>query len=319
MASNSAALAVLAFAVALYFLYSFGPLHHVHTTGAILITGAAKGIGRHAAEALAADLGPAFLILAGVRSAADAAELRALGVPNLEPVTLDVSTNAGVRSGMEEVAAALERRGMPLIGVVNNAGQARGPTTVEFHDAEDAARLFEVNFFGGMRVTQAALPALRASRGRVVFVSSIFGALAPPQGGVYAASKFAVEALADSLRREVGPLGVSVSVVRPGAVATPIFSTLRDASIAAAVAARTPAARTYPHLHTAADVRNEELLERLAAGPSSTTAVIRDALRAERPRARYLCANLLGVPVTVFQFLAAVLPDRALDVVLGLK
>ena len=291
----------------------------MHTSGAILITGAAKGIGRHAAETLAAELGYNFVILAGVRSATDAAEFRALGVPNLVPVTLDVSTEAGVRAGWLEVERALKARSLPLIGVVNNAGQARGPTTVEFHGAADAEGLFAVNFFGALRVTQAALPQLRASRGRVVFITSIFGALAPPQGGIYAASKFAVEALADSLRREVGPLGVSVSVVRPGAVATPIFATLRDASIAAAVAAGTPAARTYPHLHTAADVRNEELLERLAAGPSSTTAVIRDALRAERPRARYLCANLLGVPVAVFSFLAAVLPDRVLDIVLGLK
>jgi NAD(P)-dependent dehydrogenase (short-subunit alcohol dehydrogenase family) len=308
----------LLIAIACYFLFS-NPRYTVHERGAILITGAAKGIGRHAAEALARELGPNFLILAGVRSARDVAELRALGLPTLEAVTLDVSTEAGVNAGMREVDAALKKHDVPLTGVVNNAGQARGPTTVEFHDAADAEALFAVNFFGSLRVTQAALPLLRASRGRVVFITSIFGALAPPQGGIYAASKFAMEALADSLRREVAPFGVSVSVVRPGAVATPIFATLRDASISAAVAAGSPAAKVYPHLHTAADVRNEELLERLAAGPASTTAVIMDALRAERPRTRYLCANLLGVPVRVFAALAALLPDRALDVVLGLK
>lgn len=310
---------VVALSIACYFFFSFNPRQHVHDRGAILVTGAAKGIGRAATESLAAELGPDFLILAGVRSAADAAEFLALGLPNVLPVTLDVSSARGVAAGFAEVAAALSARGLPLIGLVNNAGQARGPTTVELHDASDAEGLFAVNFFGCLRVTQAALPLLRASRGRVVFITSIFGALAPPQGGVYAASKFAVEALADSLRREVAPFGVSVSVVRPGAVATPIFATLRDASISAAVASGSRAAQLYPHLHTAADVRNEELLERFAAGPASTTAVIRDALRAERPRSRYLCANLLGVPVRVFAFLTAVLPDRALDVVLGLK
>ena len=291
----------------------------VHPSGCILITGAAKGIGRHAAQHLATALGPSFLILAGVRSPADAADLSSLRLPNLLPVELDVSSDEGVRSGMEAVEAAIAQRGLPLIAVVNNAGQARGPTALEFHSAEDAVNLFQVNLFGALRVTQAALPLLRASKGRVVMVSSIFGALAPPMGGVYAASKFALEALADALRREAGALGVSVSIVMPGAVRTPIFATLAPASLAAAVRSGGPAVSAYPHLHTAADVENEALLEARAADPSVTTEAIFHALRNEAPRTRYVVANLIGVPAGVFYYLAWLLPDRAMDALLGLK
>jgi NAD(P)-dependent dehydrogenase (short-subunit alcohol dehydrogenase family) len=122
-----------------------------------------------------------------------------------------------------------------LSGRIETASPARtaAPTAVEFHEVEDARALFDVNVFGALRLTQAALPLLRASRGRVVLISSVFGAFSPPMGGVYAASKRALEALGDALRIEARPLGVAVSIVQPGAVTTPIFATLKNASIAA--------------------------------------------------------------------------------------
>ena len=295
--------------------FTLDPIVPIPTSGIILITGASTGIGRAAAEALARRA-PGLTIFAGIRRAVDEASILAASVPNLQPIFLDVSDVASVAHAV----AKLNAMDAPIVGLVNNAGVARGPTVVEFHELEvDARGVFEVNVLGALRVTQALLPALRRSHGRVVFVSSIFGALAPPMGGVYSASKFALEALADSLRREAGPLGVSVSIVRPGAVLTPIFATLTNASIAAAVRDSTPASRVYPHLHLPADLANEIRIETLAASTSVTDDAIVDALLSPRPRTRYTVANICGVPSIVLQTLAALLPDRLLDFVLSQK
>lgn len=291
-----------------------GPTFTVHDSGAVVISGASTGIGFSAAVALAR-AAPGLTVYAGVRRAADAARVRAEALRNLKPLELDVADEGSIVRAL----AAVEAAGAPLVGVVNNAGLARGPTAVEFHAPGDARALFDVNFFGALRLTQLALPALRASRGRVVFVSSIFGALAPPMGGIYSASKFALEAAADALRREVAPLGVAVVIVRPGAVATPIFASLTNASLAAAVRAASPAARAYPHLHTPADLANEVKIEALAAPVAVTDAAILAALRAPRPAARFTVANIVGVPATALEWAARVLPDAALDFVLAQK
>jgi NAD(P)-dependent dehydrogenase (short-subunit alcohol dehydrogenase family) len=284
----------------------------VHSEGSIILSGASTGIGFAAAVALARKA-PGLSILAGVRRGEDAERIRALGIQNLAAVFLDVTSPASIANAVRDAPK-------PIVGIVANAGLARGPTTIEFHELEeDALALFNVNLLGALRLTQAALPQLRESKGRAVYVSSIFGALAPPMGGVYAASKFALEAAADSLRREVGPLGVSVSIIRPGAVTTPIFSTLVNASLAAAVARGTPASRIYPHLHSPADLANEIKIEQLAASVDVTTQAILHALLDARPRTRYTVANICGVPATVLEFLAWALPTRALDFALSQK
>ena len=303
---------VLAAAVPLA-LQRLAPTYPVRD-GAILVTGASTGIGYEAALHLAA-LRPESLILAGVRRPADAARIAALALPNLRPLTLDVASPPSVAAAL----AAVQALRLPLVGLVNNAGIAAGPTAVEFHALPDARALFDVNFFGALQTTQAFLPLLRAARGRLVGVSSVFGAVAPPMGGLYAASKFALEALHDSLRRELAAAGVSVSLVCPGAVATPIFRTLEPASLAAAVRARAPAVAVYPHLHTPRDVENEVKIEALADAPGVTSAAIAHALLDPQPRARYYVANILGAPAWLLARLAGLLPTRLMDRVMLLK
>lgn len=310
---------VIASLVCLYRALS-SKAYRVHDSGGIIVSGASKGIGLAAAQHLARE-GPQFVVFAGVRRAEDAAAIAALGLPNLLPLTLDVNNGSSVVFAVAEAMAELGRRGdLPLVAIVNNAGVARGPLPIEFHDAADAAALFETNFFGALRLTQAALPALRESSGRIIQVSSVFGRLAPPLGGVYAASKFALEAMSDSLRVELAAAGVSVSVVEPGAVHTPMFADVGGAaSIARAVEAGTPASKVYPQFHTAADVANEVRLEALAEDVAVTSAAIRDAIVSRYPQPRYLVANLVGYPVSVFAFLGWILPERVMDAVLQLK
>jgi NAD(P)-dependent dehydrogenase (short-subunit alcohol dehydrogenase family) len=164
----------------------------------VLVTGTSTGIGRACAELLR-DRG--WNVLAGVRQAGD-------GPEGCEEVVLDLG----------DVRWA-ER---PLDAAVLNAGVAlSGP--LEFVPLDELRDELEVNVVGQVALLQALLPALRASRGRVVLMGSVSGRLALPFLGPYAASKFALEAVADALRAEVAPFGIRVSLVQPGSIATPMW------------------------------------------------------------------------------------------------
>src|SRR3954462_12272580 len=174
----------------------------------VLIRGASTGIGRATALELARR---GATVLAGVRDPADG---EALG-PAVTPLPLDATDAAPVAAAGEEAA----RRGLDAL--VNNAGIAvTGP--LEYLPLDELRRQLEVNTVVQLAGTQACLPALRASRGRIVNVSSVAGRVVLPLYGPYAASKFALEALSDALRQELEG-AVSVSVVEPGAIATPIW------------------------------------------------------------------------------------------------
>ena len=186
---------------------------------AVLVTGASSGIGRAAAHALVA-LG--FHVFAGVRKSADAKALLAAGGKSMHPIILDVTK-------VDTIAAAIaqiEATGMPLVGVVNNAGVTfkRPLETVELSRAR---QVFDVNYFGVLAVTQAALPLLRQSAAagtgaRVVNVGSVQGVISMPLQGLYAGTKYALESLSDTLRMELKSAGISVSMVNPGYINTAI-------------------------------------------------------------------------------------------------
>jgi NAD(P)-dependent dehydrogenase (short-subunit alcohol dehydrogenase family) len=188
--------------------------------GAVVVTGASSGIGAAAAELFARE---GFVTFAGVRSDADAARVATLH-PNIRPVQLDVTDRAAIDAAAEKVAA----RGLPLRGVVNNAGIAvAGP--LELLPIDELRRQFEVNVFGALAVSQAFLPQLRASHGRLIFVGSISGRFAVPFIAPYSASKFALRAFVDALRVELRPAGVAVVLLEPGSVKTPIWEKGRAA------------------------------------------------------------------------------------------
>lgn len=184
------------------------------TRGGVVVTGASSGIGRETARRLAAR---GFRVFGTVRREEDAAGLRAEA---LEPVHMDVTDPASVAAARDAVLAALG--GTPLVGLVNNAGvPAAGP--LEFLPLPELRQALEVNVVGALAVTQAFLPALRRSGGRILNMSSVSGRIAMPFAGPYAASKFALEALSDSLRRELLGSGVRVILIEPGSVRTPIW------------------------------------------------------------------------------------------------
>ncbi|MFL5841015.1 MAG: SDR family NAD(P)-dependent oxidoreductase [Thermoleophilaceae bacterium] len=162
--------------------------------GYVVVTGASSGIGETSARHLAS-LG--FNVFAGVRSDADAE--RVAGA-RIEPLRIDVTDQASVDAAAAQVGEAAGNVG--LAALVNNAGIAvAGP--LEFVDIANFQRQMDVNVTGVLRATQAFLPLIRQARGRIVNISSIGGRVAIPLVGPYAASKFAVEGMSDSLRREL--------------------------------------------------------------------------------------------------------------------
>jgi NAD(P)-dependent dehydrogenase (short-subunit alcohol dehydrogenase family) len=175
--------------------------------GAVVITGASTGIGRATARYLAER---GFRVFAGVRRDQDAEVLRQEGAGRVTPLRLDVTDRGSIENAAREAEAALAGEG--LQGLVNNAGIGIG-APLEFVELDELRRQLEVNVIGAVAVTQAFLPLLRRCRGRIVNVGSIGGRIAQPMLGPYNASKFALEALSDSLRMELGAWGIHVSLV----------------------------------------------------------------------------------------------------------
>jgi NAD(P)-dependent dehydrogenase (short-subunit alcohol dehydrogenase family) len=268
----------------------------------LLITGAARGIGRAAALRLA-ELG--WDVHAGVRSVADGEALAAAAPSGrIVPLVLDV-TDAAQLAALD---AALPER---LDAVVNNAGVVVS-APVEAVSLDDLRHQLEVNVIGPIAVTQAVLPRLRAARGRVVFVSSVSGRVATPLTGPYSASKFALEALADALRVELRPWGVKVSLIEPGAIDTDLWrNAMETADTTEAALSDTHRALYAGHI---AGIRPTiKRTQKQAAPVGKVVAAIERALTTARPRARYV----VGVDARVQLALRGALPTPALDAALA--
>ena len=212
-------------------------------------------------------------------------------------------------SGAIARAAAQVRdaAGPGLAGLVNNAGVAiTGP--LEYLPVDELRTQLEVNLVAQVAVTQAFLPALRVARGRIVNISSIGGRFALPLAGPYAASKFGLEAVSDSLRRELAPSGVKVAVVEPGGVRTPIWD--KGTEAAERVLGNMPAEAEQRYGDLARTIRAEaERISREGLAPEAVADVVLHALTARRPRTRYI----VGRDAKLRAGAARVLPDRVMD------
>ena len=182
----------------------------------VVVTGASSGFGRGTAERFAA---AGWRVFAGIRDprGRHAQPARELEQQGIRVVDLEVTDQGSVDRAAAEILA-----GGPVDVLVNNAGAAYFGV-VEAFTPELIQRQFDVNVFGPMRVSRAFLPGMRErGRGLVVYVSSVVGRLAMPFGGVYASSKWALEALAETSSYELAPFGVDVAIVQPGAYGTNI-------------------------------------------------------------------------------------------------
>jgi NAD(P)-dependent dehydrogenase (short-subunit alcohol dehydrogenase family) len=270
--------------------------------GHVVITGASSGIGRATALHLAR-LG--FTVFAGVRKQADGERLRGESDGRLTPVSFDVTDHGSIERAAAQIGEAAGEAG--LDGLVNNAGVAIS-APLEFVPIEELRRQLEVNLVGQVAVTQKFLPLLRKGGGRVVNVSSIGGRVALPFVGPYAASKFGLEAVSDSLRRELRPWGIEVSVIEPGSVATPIWE--KGAATGDQLAQALPPEGRALYGEAIASMR------RLAAetasrgiAPEQVAKTVAHALTAAKPRTRYL----VGRDAKMRARIAKLIPDRLFD------
>ncbi len=204
----------------------------------ILVTGTSSGFGRLTAESLAR---AGHTVFAAMRDTAgrNAKGAQALGaMANVHVVEMDVTSDASVEAAMAKIAGH-----GPLHGVVNNAGRFSMGVQEAF-TLDEVKSLFETNVFGVLRVNRAALPLLRKQRGgAIVNLSSIVGRFSLPTLGTYAATKFAVEALAEAQRDELKGLGIDVTLVQPGAFPTEVGNNGLYAAAAARAEAYGPVAQ----------------------------------------------------------------------------
>ncbi len=269
----------------------------------VVVTGASTGIGE--ATALHLDsLG--FSVFAGVRKDEDADRLARAGSDRLRPLRIDVTDAGSMASAAAEVEQAVGAAG--LTALVNNAGVAVS-APLEFVPIDQLRHQLEVNVIGQVAATQAFLPLLRAARGRIVNVSSIGGRMALPLTGPYAASKFALEGISDSLRRELRHLGVGVVVIEPGGVKTPIWD--KGTAVAEEMLAGMPpeAERLYGKLTDNVRAEAHKIATETGIEPTEVAEVIGRALTATKPKTRYL----VGRDAKMRGALVKRLPDRAFD------
>lgn len=267
----------------------------------VLITGASTGIGR--ATALRLDAA-GWQVFAGVRKQEDASALGEVGSDRLVPLILDVTDASQIAAAAEQIAAATEGR---LDGLVNNAGIAV-PGPLETLPLDDFRRQVDVNLTAQVAVTQAMLPLIRAARGRVVFIASIGGRIAFPLNGAYHAAKFGIEAVGDVFRQELRPWGISVSIVEPGSIDTPIWE--RGAQNASEIEARAHPEQEALYGKAIASFRKvvQDLADR-GIPPEKVAEAISHALESSRPRTRYL----VGLDAKVQARLKVLIPDRVFD------
>jgi NAD(P)-dependent dehydrogenase (short-subunit alcohol dehydrogenase family) len=271
----------------------------------VVVTGVSTGIGWGCAKVLTAS---GFRIFGSVRKQADAERLaRELG-PNFTPLIFDVTDEAAVAAAAKQVEAAL--RGETLFGLVNNAGIAV-PGPLLYQKIEDFKRQIAVNLTGQLIVIQAFAPLLGADRarkgapGRIVMISSAGGKNASPFLGAYNASKFALEGMSESLRRELILFGIDVIVVAPGTVATSMWD--RPDAINIAAFADTPYAQALAKLKVHMIINGRRGLP-----PQRLGETVKTALTTARPKARYTVT-----PDPIETLVANALPKRVVDSIIA--
>lgn len=308
------------------------PDTHRTRRGAVLITGAASGIGAATTQWL---LEKGYFVFAGMRRAAqlDSAREQARQSACLQPVQLDVTSPEQIQQAVTTIQQTLRQRELRFVGLVNNAADENlGP--VEVLPVEVFRREIEVGYLGMVAVTKAMLPLLRESGGRIVNMSSINGRCTFKHHATTCATKYAVEAFSDALRMELKPQGMHVAIIEPGPTDTPLMreKTIEEFTEKLAQYPREELDRYFPDFD--ATVRNVERfvqriqqppkhklakLRRLLSGqgwlhsPLEVARVIEHALSARKPKTRYL----IGAQAKSIYLMRRLLSDRRFDRFLG--
>ena len=270
--------------------------------GAVLITGASTGIGRATALHLAEN---GYRVFAGVRKKADADSVSEEASGDLTPVTIDVTKQKSIDDARAKIEEAVGEDG--LYGLVNNAGIGVGGP-IEFLPLADFKKVIDVNLLGQVAVTQAFLPLIRPAKGRIINITSIGGKIATPFLSPYSASKFALEAVTDCLRREVAPWGIEAIAIEPGSIATPIWDKAETSTEEFKQGSDPELQRLYGTQIERMEKATRETADR-GIPPLAVAKTIRRALEAKRPKTRYL----VGADAKLMRQVERATPDRVFD------
>jgi NAD(P)-dependent dehydrogenase (short-subunit alcohol dehydrogenase family) len=243
-------------------------------SNAVLITGSSTGIGRATAERLAK---AGHTVYATARREEAIADLRGVGCHTLP---LDVTDEASMQAAVERVSAEQGAVGV----LINNAGYSQSGA-IETVSPEDVRRQFETNVFGLLRMSQLVLPGMREQgSGRIVNISSMGANFTFPGGGIYHATKYAVEAISDAMRFEVAGFGVKVIIVQPGLIKTEF-----GVRAAAEVDQQDGPYSEFNALvaKTTEEVYEKGPLAKLGGPPEAVAATIEKAITARSPKIRY--------------------------------
>lgn len=265
----------------------------------VVVTGTSSGIGRATAEQLAAE---GFHVLAGVRRQEDADKIKR---KNIEPVIVDVTKIDTLKVLAERVEQ--DPLGRPLRAVVNNAGIAVN-APLEMVPLDEFRRQIEVSVIGQVAVIQALTPALLNSGGRVVNIGSLGGKVSMPGFGIYSAAKYAMEAINDSLRREMSSFGLKVIMITPGGVSTGLSEQGITTAERLAKLMTPDQHRRHDRLFDAVKLQAETWATD-GILPEKVAAVVSRAIHVSKPRTRYM----VGRDSALLTRLVRILPDKLLD------
>lgn len=257
-----------------------------------LVTGASSGIGKATALALAND---GYKVYAAARRVEQMKNIH----ERVIPILLDVTDPSSIDTC---VTTIVNNEGQIDV-LINNAGYGSYGSIEEVQSSE-ARRQFDVNVFGLAQMTQKVLPHMRArSSGAIVNISSIGGKISMPFGGWYHASKYAVEALSDSLRLELKPFGINVIIIEPGGIKTEWNSIATDSLL--------DVSDSGPYKNAAVKAHASLRVDDKSPGPEVIGSLIVKALHARNPRPRYHAGYLSSI-VVYRRFI----PDRIFDSIL---
>jgi len=245
-------------------------------------------------------------VFAGFRDPSEAGPLHKGASDRLQVLTLDITDADSIASAVARLEAQLGEAG--LDAVINNAGEGI-PGPLEILPIDQLRQQLEVNVIGQVAVTQAVLPLLRRAGGRVIFVGSIGGKVAVQFAGPYHASKYAMEAIADSWRQELDPEGIAVSLIEPGPIATPIWAKAAERIDKLLANASPQTARYADRLRSFQETLRSQ--GKNGSSPAEVAETIEQAVTAEKPSSRYA----VGPSAKLASAVRPLLPDKLLDAV----
>lgn len=267
----------------------------------VLLLGATGGVGEAAAKML---MQKGYFVILNYRNETQKAQLEKAGLCNMT-VELDLARVDTIEKAFEKI----KQSGINELDGIINCAAIQKATPLEEVPMDEVDHIFKTNVFGTLRAVQLAIPMLRPRKGRIVLCGSLAGSFVMPLTGIYSASKYALEAIVDSLRRELYPWGIEVSLVKPGSIDTRMFRGHIDNMKSAYEQSRERGSLYSDHYLAHVDSIPKTQSKIMGTTPEEVATMCLDALESSKPKTRYFPS----FESKATRFLTPFLTDRMLD------